>query len=216
MKDVLVFDMDGVLAEVSGSYLAAIAETVRHFTGKPAPSELIAEYKNAGGWNNDWLLAQKLILETSGREVPYEEVIAVFQKLFLGENGDGLILRETWIPRDGLLEQLSEEYVLAIFSGRPRAEIDLTLRRFVPQISWVSIVGDMDIPNPKPAPDGLRLIAAAHADSKLIYVGDNPDDARSAQAAGVRFIGIAPTPELLLREGAEAVIESVNELEGIL
>ncbi len=216
MKDVLVFDMDGVLAEVGGSYLAAIAETVRHFTGAAAPNELIAEYKNAGGWNNDWLLAQKLVRKTSGRDVPYDEVVAVFQKLFLGENGDGLITRETWIPRDGLLERLSARYALAIFSGRPRAEIDLTLQRFAPQISWATIVGDMDIPNPKPAPDGLRLIAAAHPGSTLIYVGDNPDDARSAKAAGVRFLGIAPTPDLLLREGAEAVVESVNELERVL
>ncbi len=148
--------------------------------------------------------------------MPYAQVVAVFQKLFLGANGDGLITRESWIPAPGLLERLAAERALAIFSGRPRAEIDLTLRRFVPQISWASIVGDMDIPNPKPAPDGLQLIAAAHPESTLIYIGDNPDDARSAKAAGVRFIGIAPTPELLLREGAEAVIGSVNELEEVL
>ena len=31
--DVIVFDMDGVLVEVTQSYREAIRETVRHFTG---------------------------------------------------------------------------------------------------------------------------------------------------------------------------------------
>ena len=47
----------------------------------------------AGGWNNDWLLSQRLIQDL-GVEVVYDEVVDLFQPIFLGENGDGLILRE--------------------------------------------------------------------------------------------------------------------------
>ena len=132
MKDVLVFDMDGVLAEVGGSYMAAISATVQHFVGKPATLEQIVAYKKAGGWNNDWALAQRLVLDLGGLDVAYPEVVAVFQRLFLGENNDGLILRETWIPKAGLLERLAERYALAIFTGRPRVEIAPTLARFAP------------------------------------------------------------------------------------
>ncbi len=128
---VLVFDMDGVLADVRESYLSAISLTVGHFTGAPAPMTTIDEYKRAGGWNNDWQLAQELIRK-AGLEIPYEQVVSVFQKIFIGNNFDGLILQENWIPRDDCLDRLSRTNQLAIFSGRPRAEIDFTVKRFAP------------------------------------------------------------------------------------
>src|SRR5512133_2531675 len=93
-RPVLVFDMDGVLVDVSDSYRATIAATVQHFTGKSISPRMIQEYKNAGGWNNDWVLSQKLILDIANLEVPYEEVAGVFQNHFLGKDTDGLILRE--------------------------------------------------------------------------------------------------------------------------
>ncbi len=46
--------MDGVLAEVTESYREAIVQTVEHFTGQRIARDLIQQYKNAGGWNNDW------------------------------------------------------------------------------------------------------------------------------------------------------------------
>lgn len=219
MSSVLVFDMDGVLAEVSGSYLATISATVAHFTGKAASPEIIAQYKKAGGWNNDWELSQKLILDLGARDVPYGEVVEVFQSYFLGPNHDGLITRENWIPAEGLLACLAEKHALAIFTGRLRLEVDITLARFAPEVRWVSIIADGET-KPKPAPDGLLAITAAHAGSRLTYVGDNVDDARSAWAAGVRFIGVTDgderLAEILKSNGALAVVASVNELEGIV
>ncbi len=56
----IVFDMDGVLTEVSESYREAIVQTVLHFTGQRITRDLIQDYKNQGGWNNDWALSQKI------------------------------------------------------------------------------------------------------------------------------------------------------------
>ena len=53
MDTLIVFDMDGVLAEVTESYREAIVQTVEHFTTKRVGHDLIQQYKNAGGWNND-------------------------------------------------------------------------------------------------------------------------------------------------------------------
>ena len=63
MESLIVFDMDGVLAEVTESYREAIVQTVRHFTGQTVTREKIQDYKNAGGWNNDWALSQKIASE---------------------------------------------------------------------------------------------------------------------------------------------------------
>ena len=134
------------------------------------------------------------------------------------------MLRERWIARAGLLERLSERFQLALFTGRLRWEAELTLRRFAPGLSFEPIVGAGDVPNHKPAPDGLLHICKLQPDCELWYVGDTVDDARSAKAAGVPFIGIAsPSSErrdelvsLLRTEGAKAVLNDINQLEDVL
>ena len=220
-KPVLVFDMDGVLVDVSESYRATIVETVRHYTGKEIPRAMIQQYKDAGGWNNDWALSQRIIADVGQIDVPYEEVIETFQSYFFGPDNKGLVMREKWLPATGLLERLSESYELTIFTGRLRGEAAFTLNRFVPDLRWTRIVGDDDVARSKPDPDGLEKIAADHPGAQLTYLGDTVDDARSSRAAGVRFIGVAhprhpQLPALLRSEGAVAVIEDINEIEGVL
>lgn len=218
-KDLLVFDMDGVLVDVSDSYRETIRQTVAHFTGKTITKELIQDYKNRGGWNNDWALSQKIIADL-GLEVEYSVVVKRFQELFFG----GLMQRERWIPQPGLLDRLSQRFGLAIFTGRERAEAQMTLDRFVPDLLFDQIVGDDDVPHSKPAPDGLLLMNSRHPGRKIVYVGDTIDDARCASAARVPFIGIAakdnPKYEelvaLLKTEKPIAILENVNELETVL
>jgi HAD superfamily hydrolase (TIGR01548 family) len=224
-KDLIVFDMDGVLVDVSDSYRESIRQTVAHFTGIEITRETIQDYKNSGGWNNDWALSQKIIADL-GLEVDYDSVVHRFQSVFFG-NGDGspgLIERERWIATSGLLEKLAKRFDLAIFTGRLRAEADITLKRFVPDLQFSKIVADDDVTNSKPAPDGLLMIAAMNSNTKIWYVGDTVDDARSARAANIPFIGIAEHSNpryselvaLLKAENAIAVLDSINELETVI
>lgn len=223
MKPMIIFDMDGVLAEVSASYREAIVETVRHFTGVEVSRERIQEYKNQGGYNNDWLLSQRLCRDL-GVEVPYETVVEYFCRIFFGENNDGLISRELWIPRDGLLDRLAARYRLAIFTGRNRAEAAVTLNRFAPSAPFDPVITTDEAPNGKPAPDGLLMIMERFPAPRYYYVGDTVDDARSARAARVPFIGIAAPDSpwrgelaaALQAEGAFAVLGDVNEIEQVL
>ena len=68
VDSLIVFDMDGVLAEVTESYREAIVQTVEHFTGQRITRDLIQEYKNRGGWNNDWALSQKIASRSRRRD----------------------------------------------------------------------------------------------------------------------------------------------------
>jgi len=223
-RGLIVFDMDGVLVDVSESYRETIRRTVHHFSGQEITKELIQDYKNAGGWNNDWALSQK-ILSDLGTAIDYQIVVDEFQKVFFGIDGEpGLIQRERWIPRDGLLERLQQRYDFAIFTGRLRDEASISLDRFVPELQWARLVGDDDVKNGKPHPEGLLLLAGENPGTSLWYIGDTVDDARSAKAAGVPFIGIADKNNprysdlcsLLNAEGAIAVLENINELETVL
>jgi HAD superfamily phosphatase len=211
----LVFDMDGVLVDVTESYRETVVLTVEHFTRQTISRDSIQEYKNQGGWNNDWLLSQKICSDL-GFEIPYATVVEYFNYLFLDQ---GMIHRERWLPRDGLLDRLAGKFEFAIFTGRTTEEAEITLKREGLRDRFL-LVSANDVECEKPAPDGLLKIAAMHPAKKLLYIGDTVDDARCAKAAYVPFIGIAArhSPrrdelvELLQLEGAIQVIEDINEI----
>lgn len=221
-KPMLVFDMDGVLVDVTESYRETIAQTVEHFTGSRITHEKIQEYKNQGGFNDDWKLSHHIVTG-KGVDVPFEEVKGHFQSIFLGNGADGLMLRERWIAKPGTLEKLNESFRFALFTGRPAAEAQLTLDRFAPDLRFDPIVGMYDVENHKPAPDGLLRILKENCDCKVFYIGDTVDDARCARAAQVPFIGIAaPSNPLYLdlvflfqAEGAYAIVDDINYLEEV-
>ena len=69
--DVIIFDCDGVLIDISESYIKAVAQTtctlVEAFTGELLPEsifdgELNSAYKSRGGFNNDWSLVYALVM----------------------------------------------------------------------------------------------------------------------------------------------------------
>ena len=161
-------------------------------------------------------------------QVEYDAVVEKFNQLFFGTvtDGipDGLMARERWIPRPGLLEALTRRYALSIFTGRLKEEAAMTLRRFDNAHRFSPLIGAADVTQGKPNPEGLHKIQAEHPELELWYVGDTVDDARPAQAAGVPFIGVAApgTPHrdkllaLFEEHGAVAVVEDINQLPEVL
>ena len=222
-REVIVFDMDGVLVDVTESYRETIVRTVEHFAGVKLTHPQIQDYKNQGGFNDDWKLSHHVISK-HGVAVEFQAVVDYFQGLFHGNGADGLILRERWMAHDGLFERLGARCDLAIFTGRMRWEAEVTLKRFAPSLRFDPIVGMHEVTALKPAPEGLLKIAAAAGGRKIWYIGDTVDDARCARAAGVPFIGVASpnSPRrdelaaLFQAENAVAVLEDINQLESVL
>jgi HAD superfamily phosphatase len=223
MSGLLIFDMDGVLVDVTGSYRQAVIETVRQFTGAEITNREIQERKNRGGANNDWDLALEMIAER-GKSPTREDVVDVFQKISYGTNCDGLIRQERWLASDGLLLRLSTRWRFALFTGRMRWEADYTLRRFAPDIAFDPVIGMEDVAHEKPDPDGLLKILREPRPERVYYIGDTMDDCRAAQSANVPFIGVAadglPLRSDLVKRfeqaNAVAVISEVNQLEQVL
>ena len=253
VQRLLILDMDGVLVDVTESYRQTIIETVKQFTGVELTHKQIQTVKNRGGSNNDWDLSLELIRERGGAP-EREEVIRAFQRIYLGENpstfaqggpssrlaesgsrekprderqpnrNDGLIARERWLPRNGLLERLSQRFRLALFTGRERWEAQFTLSKFAPGVLFDPIVCMEDVQFEKPNPEGLLKIVEQVKPSERFYVGDVMDDCLAARAAAVPFIGVvspenplAAELEALFRErGAHAVVTDINELERVL
>jgi HAD superfamily hydrolase (TIGR01548 family) len=220
MKDLIVFDMDGVLVEVTESYRATIQATVKHFTSTEPTRVEIQDWKNRGGYNDDWKLSSHMIAAL-GYDVPFQDVVDYFQAVFHGnETEKGLIEREVWVAKEGLLESLTQAHRLAIFTGRLRWEANVTLNRFSPNV-FEPVVGCDDVTHSKPSPEGLLKIRNAIEHGSIWYVGDTVDDARASKAAGVPFIGIAARENprydelvrLLRNEDAIAILDDINTLE---
>ena len=219
----LVFDMDGVLVDVTESYRETIQRTVEHFTGRRVSRPEIQDWKNRGGWNDDWALSHRLITD-AGVQVDYQTVVDYFNSIFHGDGSDGLILRERWIAAAGLFERLAARFQLAVFTGRLRWEAETTLKRCAAHLRFDPIIGCDDVARTKPAPDGLLKICAEHPARRRWYIGDTVDDARCAREAGVPFIGIAAPANpryqdlvaVLKAEKAVAVLDDINQLEQVL
>lgn len=225
MKAVL-FDMDGVLVDVSRSYRLAIGRTVAHFSGRELSPARIQAYKDAGGFNNDWQLTHQALRDL-GVEVPYEAVVRVFQQLYLGEGFDGLIRNERWLLREDVAERLAASHHLGVVTGRPRAEAEWTLQRAGMRHWFGTVITMDDLPQErqKPRPDGLWLALSALQATEGWYLGDTIDDLAAAKSAGLVPVGVVQfgTEEeqmarrrLLLDHGAQVVLADVNHVEEAL
>ena len=220
---VLIFDMDGVLVDPTGSYRETLIETVAHFSGERITQERIVEIKNRGGYNDDCMIARDVLREL-GVDIGYDEVHVYFEQLFWGTGNNGMILRERWLVDTGVLSRLASSHRLAVYTGRPERAARFTLDRFASGTAFDPVVTSDHVENHKPAPDGLLRALEQLPGSEPLYVGDNIDDGRCARAAGIPFVGIAAANaprrdeivSLFEQDGARAVIESVNELESVL
>ncbi|HEV2386471.1 MAG TPA: HAD-IA family hydrolase [Candidatus Acidoferrales bacterium] len=222
-RPLIVFDMDGVLVDVTGSYHRTILETVRHFSGKPVSAGGIGRFKSLPGYNDDWKLSYRWIRALGGR-ARYRDVVRHFQRLYLGRNFRGYIRSERWLLDRRRLRRIAGRAELAVFTGRPRREALYTLERFGVRRWFARIAAMEDVARGKPHPEGLVRLAGRRALPSIVYLGDTADDALAARRAGIRFIGVldpaAPRRRLRAREmrrlGAGAVLDTVNRIEGWL
>jgi len=219
-RDMIIFDMDGVLVDTTNSYRMAIKETYKYFIRKEISSDEIQKAKNQGGLNNDWDLTEYLLIN-AGVNIPKQEIINKFQELYFAENGKGYILNETLLADPEFFKELAKKYDLAIFTGRPRIEAEFVLKRWELENAFSMLVAMEDVPEGfhKPDPYGIKQIQGIIPSLNTYYLGDTPDDMMSARKAGVKGIGILPpqdkSSELknrLSSEGAVVVLDNVQEI----
>ena len=220
-KQAILFDMDGVLVDVSSSYRKAIQKTVGFFTDKEAAADEIQEFKQKGGYNNDWDLTEAII-KKRGKLVPKAEIIEKFQELYFGDKGKGgFIENEKWLLSKNILEKLHVKYMLGIVTGRPREETLYVLKKFQVENLFDAVVFMEDYPADKAKPDPypIRLALEKLGSKAAVYVGDSVDDITAAKKAGIKAIGCippgvsdSPLRELLLERGAEKIFKEITEI----
>jgi HAD superfamily phosphatase len=190
---IVVFDIDGVVRDVGGSYRRAVADTVEHFTiGAYRPSQAdIDQLKSEGIWNNDWEASQELIyryFEAEGQrrsqvQLNYETLVTFFQSRYRGpdpRNWTGYICDEPLLLKPSYLEELSTAGISwGFFSGATRASAAYILEKRLGLRSPVLIAME-DAPG-KPDPTGLvttvrQLEQQVESGTPVLYVGDTVAD----------------------------------------
>ena len=215
--EALLFDLDGVIADVEESYRRCVLETAGKF-GVEITREELATMVLAGDANNDWVLTQR-ILAGRGVEASLDAVTEAYQEVYLGTStSPGLRESERLLVARDVLSSLADRLPLAIVTGRPREEAEWFLDREGLTDLFQAVVCMEDGPlKPDPAP--VRAAASRLGVERAWMVGDTPDDIRAAAGAGVVPIGVvAPGPDptasaVALREaGAATVLAAIDDL----
>ncbi|MGI0489163.1 TIGR01548 family HAD-type hydrolase [Pantanalinema rosaneae CENA516] len=207
---IVVFDIDGVVRDVSGSYRRALADTVEQFTQaayRPSQED-IDDLKTEGRWNNDWEASQEMIyryFESQGRSrssvqsdprttFTYEELVAFFQSRYRGTDPvhwNGYICQEPLLMTATYLDSLTQAGIQwGFFSGATRGSAGYVLEKRLGLQAPV-LVAMEDAPG-KPDPTGLqqtveRLQVSLESRSPVIYVGDTVADMFTAKHAREQY-----------------------------
>lgn len=193
LRAIVVFDIDGVVRDVAGSYRRALADTVERFTqtAHRPTSEEIDILKSEGTWNNDWEASQELVyryFETQGTsrssiDLNYRELVVFFQSKYRGTDSKhwtGYICDEPLLLAPTYLDSLTQSEIRwGFFSGATRASANYVLEKRLGLQSPV-LVAMEDAPG-KPDPAGLfdsvqRLENKSEQTTPVIYVGDTVAD----------------------------------------
>jgi HAD superfamily phosphatase len=212
-RAIAVFDIDGVVRDVGGSYRRALADTVEEYTQgafRPSPEEIDA-LKSEGLWNNDWEASQEFVyrfFEGRGKSrdslgLKYEKLVAFFQSRYRGtdpENWNGYICQEPLLMSQAYLDQLTAGGMgWGFFSGATRGSATYVLEKRL-GLKEPILVAMEDAPG-KPDPTGLFLTLErmGAGDEPVIYVGDTVADMYTVEKAKVlrrdrTWIGVGILP----------------------
>jgi HAD superfamily hydrolase (TIGR01548 family) len=221
--ELIIFDVDGVLVDVRGSFHRSTLQTVRFFTGKRVTLAELQQWKSRSGYNDDWVLSTAWV-QALGGKAEYPEVKQKFIEYYWGIDRPGNVSREKWLLPKAVMTRLSKKAELTLFTGRTRKELDYTLDLLKVRKFFKTIVTVEDVAKPKPDPDGLFQILNGRDPESAIYVGDSVDDALASRAAGIPFVGVLfgrgearrERRHLLEKNGAVAVVHDAAGVEPLV
>lgn len=202
---IVIFDIDGVVRDVGGSYRRALADTVEQFTqGAYRPSQAdIDALKGEGRWNNDWEASQEMVyryferqgVERSQLNLDYATLVNFFQSRYRGAHPDnpaewtGYICHEPLLLQPSYLQQLTAADISwGFFSGATRGSATYVLEKRL-GLQKPVLVAMEDAPG-KPDPTGLfQAVELLETRDRLasttpvVYVGDTVADLQTIQKA---------------------------------
>ncbi len=210
---VVLFDIDGVIRDVSASYRRAIVETVHHYAGQRPEPAAIDALKSEGRWNNDWEASLELLRRAGHTPLPaFGALVAVFEAFYFGGDpaGDpsqwrGFIGDEPLLVQPAFFAALTAaNWAYGFVSGAEPPSCRYVLQTRL-GLTSPPLIAMGDAPD-KPDPTGLLRLATRLAGGMLgaeappvAYLGDTVADVLTVQRARAqcpeqRFLSLAVAP----------------------
>ncbi len=194
-ENIFIFDIDGVIRDVSMSYRKSIQLTVKHYTNYMPSMHEIDLLKSEGIFNNDWDLSLELIkrkkniLNNESKFIQKEDLVSVFNNFYFGnsgnfsdiESGNGLIKQEKLLINRQFFDKLdSLKYSYGFVSGSEKESAEFILKKKL-GLKDLNLISMNDAPG-KPNPKGLitminKLKKKGKSNNRSIfYIGDTVSD----------------------------------------
>ena len=218
IRGLILFDIDGVIRDVTYSYRLSVKKTVKKFCDWEPSTFDIDELKNEGIWNNDWDLSLELIRrymnknQLSKKLPNKKEIITIFEKLYFGCNPEeknikwsGFINNEKiLIDRDIFDILTTNKIAWGFVSGAEKASAKFILENRL-NLKNPPLIAMGDAPD-KPNPEGFLTLAKKLIEDDfgencppIAYIGDTIADVQTVINSrelfpSQNFISIAVSP----------------------
>ena len=214
----ILFDIDGVIRDVTNSYRLAIQETVNFFSGWRPSIEDIDSIKSEGCWNNDWDLSLEMITRHVQKNnlsfsAPTRKIlIDCFENFYFGGDPNldsnewsGFIKDEKLLVEKTLFENLTQRKIgWGFVSGAELPSAKFVLEQRLGLIS-APLIAMGDAPE-KPDPTGFISLSSklskgplGFSNPPIAYIGDTVADVKTVINArkkipDQKFISLAIAP----------------------
>ena len=214
----ILFDIDGVIRDVTNSYRMAIQETVSFYCGWKPSIQDIDSIKSEGCWNNDWDLSLEMInrhIQSNNLSLSppnRKKLIYCFENLYFGgdpsrdsSEWSGFIKNETLLVKKNLFDELTQRRIgWGFVSGSELQSARFVLEQRLGLIS-APLIAMGDAPD-KPDPTGfislsskLSEIPLGVSNPPIAYIGDTVADIKTVINARIeipdqKFISLAISP----------------------
>ena len=219
----IIFDIDGVIRDVTNSYRMAIQETVKEFCEWKPSIRDIDSIKSEGCWNNDWDLSLEMIKrqikekKLSISAPSRTKLISCFENLYFGGdpnqdsyNWSGFIKNETLLVRKKLFDELTQQRIgWGFVSGAELPSAKYVLEQRLGLVS-PPLIAMGEAPE-KPDPEGFISLSSKLSETPLgcynhpiAYIGDTVADVKTVLNARIRipkqkFLSLAIAPPHLYK-----------------
>ncbi|MFA7256621.1 MAG: HAD-IIIA family hydrolase [Kiritimatiellales bacterium] len=178
-KQLLIFDLDGTLADSRSDLATGINRMRAHYGLPPLGLETITGFVGDG--------IRKLVERSlQGADVDFEEALALNRTFYAAHMLDETALYPG--VEDGLKKLATAGHSLAVLSNKPGDPSRAILKHLGVSGFFFRIIGGGDVPNLKPAPDGIiALMEESGIESSNVWmIGDHHTDLEVAHNAGVK------------------------------
>ena len=178
-KKLLIFDLDGTLADTRADLATGINLMRAHYGMPPLSMEKIETYVGDG---------IRVLVERSleGAAVNVDEALALDKKFYAEHMLDETVLYPG--VADGLKKLAAAGHLLAVLSNKPGDPSRIILNHLGIGGLFFRIIGGGDLPRLKPAPDGILALTeeSGALPENTWMLGDHHTDLEVAHNAGVK------------------------------